>query len=198
MKIYLFLILCMMTDCLAEVQDDEKNSHIFTPRKGKYHLLYLLGGLQGLVAFVILKIKIVLVVITIIGATVLALKFLSVFKYSNYVYKSHQPIDELPAIQYGQPSPHDSYEYKDDWLAPSPYDRVNRRDDSNDFIDGFLVKVEAILLPLMNFSNKQCQHRTICQFTIVMTSSLDFSECDRIYPECREIPETTPKKRIRH
>ncbi|XP_015118094.1 uncharacterized protein LOC107041836 [Diachasma alloeum] len=201
MKIYLFLILCIMTDCLAKVQDDEKTSRdIFTPRKGKHHLLYsrkktgysevyfnplhsvgFLGGLQGLIAFVILKIKIVLVVITIIGATVLALKLLGIFKYSNYVYKSNYPIIEGPPVfEYGNPFTHDHK--VDEWSSPSPYDRVRSRELMNEF----LAKAEEIIMPWMNFS-KECRNRTICQFMMLMNSSLDFRECAEIYSDCSEL-----------
>lgn len=59
-----------------------------------------MGGIQSLITFIILKIKIVLFIFTIVGVTIFALKLFSIFKYSNYVYKSNYPIVDEP-YQYG-------------------------------------------------------------------------------------------------
>lgn len=62
----------------------------------------MLGGVQSIAAFVIFKIKIILVVMTIIGVGFLALKFFGIYKYSNYLYKDNNyPIIEAPIFEHG-------------------------------------------------------------------------------------------------
>lgn len=89
-----------------------------------------MGGLQSLVGFIAIKIKVVLVAITIIGVVALACKVFGFFKYTGYLYKNDYPVASPPHEYYGYHGPpHDHHSHGNDWSSYSEhYGRsTNRR-----------------------------------------------------------------------
>lgn len=93
-------------------------------KRGKWQCLFtVMGGLQSLVTFVVIKIKIVLVVVTLIGFIALFFKLFGLLKYSGYFYKNDYPVIGPPEYS-SYPGPpisgyssshHDHDVYGNDW-----------------------------------------------------------------------------------
>ena len=90
----------------------------------------VMGGLQSLVTFFIIKMKIALIAATVIGAVALALKVFGFFKYSGYFFKNDYASIGLPLSEFhGYPLPpppteidHDQHEtYGNDWSSYSEH-----------------------------------------------------------------------------
>ncbi|XP_044019807.1 uncharacterized protein LOC122860174 isoform X2 [Aphidius gifuensis] len=208
--LFYFILCCIISCCIADDYDDKKTFRdIYHPRKkGKHELLFLLGGVQSIAAFVIFKIKIILVVMTIIGVGFLALKFFGIYKYSNYLYKDNNyPIIEGPIFEHGHyPFQHDHVkheEYGNEWSsAPSYYSRSDKNNYSPTLFyqePHFINNIENIIYSLINMSNENCQKRFLCQLKKLTISSTNLStainDCTKSHSNCSD--EKTVKFRRR-
>ncbi|XP_043275265.1 uncharacterized protein [Venturia canescens] len=123
---------------LTKAFDEEKKitNYVETRKHKLYHDLFLfMGGLQSLVTFVVIKIKIVLVVVTLIGFIALSFKLLGLLKYTGYFYKNDYPSIGPPEYSSypgppltGYASSHHEHEvYSNDWAPhPESYSRSRR------------------------------------------------------------------------